>query len=89
LAFCRNIGNAGAWTHQRGTDEHGCEFVPVAGYFSIPSQNALVPLAVEYISAQRQENILLYTLSGFYTYKYVGLFSSIISYLYFVEKTDT
>ena len=52
-------------------------------------QNALVPLAVEYISAQRQENILLYTLSGFYTYKYVGLFSSIISYLYFAEKTDT
>ena len=89
MEFRLTTGNAGTGMYQRGTFEHGCEFVPVAGYFSIPSQNALVPLAVEYISAQRKENILLYTLSGFYTYKYVGLFSSIISYLYFVEKTDT
>ena len=61
-------GNAGTGMYRRGADEHGCEFAPVAGcrLFFYSYQNALVPLAVEYISAQRQENILLYTLSGFY-----------------------
>ena len=24
-------GNAGTWKYRRGADEHGCEFVPVAG----------------------------------------------------------
>ncbi len=35
LEFLTKTGNAGTWTCQQGTDEHGCEFVPVAGTFFI------------------------------------------------------
>ncbi len=30
MEFRLATGNAGTGTYQRGTDEHGCEFVPVA-----------------------------------------------------------
>ena len=30
--FHQETGNAGIGMYQRGTTEHGCEFVPVAGW---------------------------------------------------------
>ena len=44
MEFRLATGNAGTGMYQRGTDEHGCEFVPVADG-QIANRNSLVPLA--------------------------------------------